>query len=103
MADKIIFTSLGLDELRSLIEDSISNELKRQLPSTSLNGQSERLLSRQETAKLLNVSTSALLTYVKKGKIKAHRIGRRVLFKQTDIDAAVKGIITQPFNSEKDA
>ena len=103
MTDKIILTSIGVDELKSIIGDSISAELKRQLPFTDLKGHSERLLGRKETAKLLNVSTSSLLIYVKQGRIKAHKIGRRVLFKQSDIDAAVKGIVIQPFNLDRDA
>ncbi|HRF16784.1 MAG TPA: helix-turn-helix domain-containing protein [Chitinophagaceae bacterium] len=96
MTEKIIFTSLGIEELRSLIVDSVSSELKKQLATSTSTTKSDRLLSRQETARLLNVSTSTLLSYVKQGRIKSFRIGRRVLFKQADIEAAMKLIITDP-------
>ena len=93
MAEKIIFTSIGIEELRSIITQSVSEELNRQL----INGKNEtvnrdKLFSRKETAGMLKVSTSSLLKYVKSGRIKAHRVGRRVLFKYEDIQNSMRRI-----------
>lgn len=50
-------------------------------------------LTRSEAAKRLRVSLPTLLTYEKQGLIKAQRIGRRVIFRQADIDAYLQGSI----------
>jgi excisionase family DNA binding protein len=45
--------------------------------------------TRIETAAQLNVSLPTLNEYTKKGLIKGYRFGVRVMYKQTDIDAAL--------------
>lgn len=45
--------------------------------------------TRIETAAQLNVSLPTLNHYTKKGLIKGHRFGVRVMYKQSDIDAAL--------------
>ena len=93
MAEKIIFTSLGIEELRNIISQSVSEEMNRQLiKGKDQLVEKDKLFSRKETAGILKVSTSSLLSYVKSGRIKAHRVGRRVLFKYEDIQNAMRRI-----------
>lgn len=100
MAKDIIFTSIRIEELRSIIIQSVSEEMNRQLlKGKDQSFDRDKLFSRKETAGILKVSTSSLLSYVKSGRIKAHRVGRRVLFKYEDIQNAMKRIQVSPANS----
>lgn len=52
----------------------------------------DKLYSRKETAQRIDVSLVTLNQYVKDGKIVAHRIGSRVLFKAEDIEKCLSKI-----------
>lgn len=76
-------------ELKNLILDALK-EQNYQTPPSSREGENnattgEKLLTRKQTSHRLSVTLPTLNKYVKQGKIKCHRIGRRVLFKETDI------------------
>jgi hypothetical protein len=49
----------------------------------------ETYKTRKETSQQLNVSLPTLNEYEKKGLIKGHRFGVRVLYKQSDIEEAL--------------
>jgi len=49
-----------------------------------------RYLSREEVATLLKVSLPTLNQYTKQGLIQGRKIGTRVLYLESDIDAALK-------------
>jgi hypothetical protein len=52
------------------------------------------LKSRKETARILNISLPTLHLLPKKEIIRAYRIGNRVLYKQEDIENALKVIVS---------
>ena len=52
------------------------------------------LKSRKETARILNISLPTLHLFTKEGIIRAYRIGNRVLYKQEDIENALKVIVS---------
>ena len=47
-------------------------------------------LTRKETAQLLRVSVVTLNDYCKQGLFPSYRIGRRILFKQNEVEKAVE-------------
>jgi len=47
------------------------------------------LLSVEDTARLLGLSPWTVRAYVREGKLKPVRLGRRLLFEQTDIEDLV--------------
>ena len=53
----------------------------------------EKYLTRQETAKILQVTLPTLSDWVKRGKIRAYKINTRVRFKKSDIDAALQEVV----------
>jgi excisionase family DNA binding protein len=55
-------------------------------------------LSRKETAARLKISLPTLWNLTRKGEIKAHRVGRRVLYRIENVDAVVKAM---NFKSER--
>ena len=92
MADTIIMTTLTSEELKNLIVDSVSIELKKQFELKEKPDNSDKFFTRKQAASTLKISIPTLLEYAKKGKINAHRIGRRILFRQSDINQALKKI-----------
>lgn len=76
-------------DLKKLISEAVKEELQNIIHNkTGRNSQSsdgDELLTRKETASILNVTLPTLTKYVRSGKIKCHKIGRRVLFKKSDI------------------
>jgi excisionase family DNA binding protein len=74
-------------DLRDLVSDSVQNavaEIKSLIITQTLI--TTKYLSRKETALLLKITLTTLRDWVKSGKIRAHKIGRRVLFKPKEID-----------------
>ena len=70
-----------------MIDDVLSREIahiKNLIPHR------DQILTREETAKRLNVDYSTLWLWTKKGKIKAHGLGNRVYYYLSDIEAALK-------------
>ncbi len=47
-------------------------------------------LTRKEAGVYIKLSLPTLHLYTKKGLLKAHKIGRRVLYKKSELDAAMK-------------
>ena len=73
-------TGLVLD----LKEDSKTNKssLKENLK--------EEYLTRQETADMCKVTIETVWAWTKKGKLKAYGIGNRVLYKRSEVEAAIE-------------
>lgn len=63
--------------VRDEMERTLADDHKRQIPT--------KQYSRKETAKILGVSLMTLWNMQKRGEIKPTRIGRRVLFDESEI------------------
>ena len=50
-------------------------------------------LTRRETARRLRISLVTLNDWVNRGRIRAHKIGGRVLFRDSDVEAALHRIV----------
>ena len=81
------------NSMRSIIRQEI-NSLT--FPKES---KQEQYLSRRQISDLLKISLPTLGSYVKMGKLKAYRIGRRIRFKQSEIGQALKLIQTGLLNT----
>lgn len=51
----------------------------------------DRFLSTEELGELLHVSRVTIFRYIRAGKIKSHKLGRRNLYSVAEVMAAVKG------------
>lgn len=81
---------LNLNELANLIVNKLAFS---NLDFNQKGKDSEEILyTREETAKRLSISLPTLNEYTKRGIIIGNRLGRRVLYKQSDIEAALKAI-----------
>ena len=54
--------------------------------------QEEGYRTRNETSKMLNISLPTLNVYTQKGILTGYRVGRRVLYKQSEIESALTKI-----------
>ena len=89
MANELNFT-IPVNELAAAIAERLLPLFSGiQQPTAVL---TEKYLTRKETAPQLNVSLPTLNAYAKRGLITGHRFGVRVMYKQTDIEAALTKI-----------
>ena len=82
---QIVLESLTTKELSLVVGQAVEAALSKRGEQT----QEDRVLTREETAKLLNVDLSTLRSYVNKGKILSYRLQGRVFFKHSDIMKAL--------------
>jgi hypothetical protein len=75
--------------LQSLIE-KITEALFQKLSSEQMTKKKDQLLTRQETAKMLQISLPTLNIWTKNGIINAKRINSRVRYLSSDVDLALQ-------------
>jgi excisionase family DNA binding protein len=80
MQDLYILTK---SDLREIIAETFRNELQNFKPVQTT--QPDALITRKETAKLLGISLPTLHTYTNEGKVQSYRVGRKVLYKQSEV------------------
>lgn len=78
--------------------DKIIARLKEELkiPATSAR-EEPRYLTRQETADLLKISLQTLHQYTKTGRLRAYRVGSRVLYKMEELENGMNAIPVSRF------
>ena len=72
-------------QFKNEIIDGVLLALKNNAGSLQLNEQTDQLLTREETAKLLSVSLVTLWDWTKKDIIPAYRIGNKVRYKKSEV------------------
>jgi excisionase family DNA binding protein len=82
--ENLILSPISIGELKSVISETVTNEVNRIL---SLNTKPEQpeYFTRQETAKLLGISLVTLNQWQKTGLVPAYRINTRVRYKKEDV------------------
>ncbi len=94
MAQTVISTTFTPDELSGLISAAVERAVRPMIEAAIQPPNSPKLLTRQETARFLGVSLPTLHEWTTSGKITANRIGTRVRYYQTDVEAALNKINT---------
>jgi excisionase family DNA binding protein len=91
----IAVTTIGVQELKEIIESTIESKLSiylKQESQLTLDDSEQELITRNEVAKKLRISLPTLSTLTKSGTIKGYRIGRRVLYKWSEVKNALPEI-----------
>ena len=76
--------NISSDYLKELFNQGITEALKN-YKSNESNSDENVLLSRNETAKLLDISLVTLWQWTKKDIIQAYRIGKKVKYKRNEV------------------
>jgi excisionase family DNA binding protein len=74
-------------DLREIVREVIVEEVTKLIPQKSTG---QKYYTRKEAAKKARITMPTLDKYIQEGKIKAHRLGRRVLFSEEDIKNAIE-------------
>lgn len=93
MEQQILFSAIPINELLSQLREIVREEIS-QSPKASQSAADPKYLSRQEVADLFKITLPTLKDWTRSGRIKAYRIGRRVLYTPQDVQAALKQINT---------
>lgn len=88
----LILEGLTLTDLETLIRKAVKEELQQQAAPATEPGDIP-YLTRRETAEMLRVSLVTLNQWVSDGKIKAYKIGRRVLFRADEVAQAAQAVV----------
>ncbi len=89
MANELNFT-FPVNELATALAEKLAPLFKEIKPQEI--PQAEKYSTRKETAEILNVSLPTLNEYTKRKLITGYRFGVRVMYKQSDIEAALTKI-----------
>jgi len=91
MVDRIVLFSVPLEELKEMIGQILEEKLKefymKTVPTTP---PQKEFLSREEVCELLHINLVTLWRYTKDGRLKQHRIGKRVFFRAEEVRDAMK-------------
>ena len=84
--DKIVLSPIPLDEMLACIRSVVKSEIELSQKTV----QEEKLYTPDEICALLKISRVTLWNYQNSGKITAHRVGRKVYYKYSEIMGALK-------------
>ena len=87
---ELILHSTPLVEFKALISEAVAEQFKVHQPQQEK--EPVKILTRQETAIILGVSLPTLNEWTKNGTIQGTRIGTRVRYRMSDVEAALKDI-----------
>ncbi|MCH2488577.1 MAG: helix-turn-helix domain-containing protein [Flavobacteriales bacterium] len=80
------------EELEELVKTSVEKSLNQFYSKKREKEKLNQNLSVRDTAKYLNVSELTVRNYIKRGLIKADRIGNRILINRKRLDATLKEV-----------
>jgi excisionase family DNA binding protein len=96
MAIQTFSTTYEHAEFKTLLADCISESVRAEIYKVISNQKPEKTIyTRQETAKLLDISLPTLHQYTMAGVIKAFRLGYKVRYKLEDINNSLIRIKTK--------
>jgi predicted oxidoreductase len=84
MKDSIILQNLNTTDLTQLIKDGVKSQLE-DFKETLNTHNPDELLTRDQTCKFLQIDSSTLWAWTKKGKVKAYGIGNRRYYKKAEL------------------
>lgn len=87
--NSIILQNVSLSDIETMFSNLIDTKLQS-FTQNKPEHDSDNLLTRLETAELLKISLPTLNDWTKVGVIKAKKIGTRVRYLRSDVEAALK-------------
>ena len=94
MNNSIILQNLTRQDLIDIFEGVLAEKLNELIPPAV---SKTEYLTRKEVAGLLRISIPTLHELIKTGKLKAYRIGGRVLFNKSEVEDSLEKIESQKY------
>ncbi len=90
--DKVILTNLSVDELRSLIDSSVSCVIEDKIAALITNSSNEEdpLMTKFEVAEMMKVSHGTVHNWKEAGLISFYKISNRIYYKKSEVLDAIK-------------
>ncbi|PCH98632.1 MAG: DNA-binding protein [Bacteroidetes bacterium] len=88
--ERLLFTTISVDELTTLIQESVRAELSRIEENKPSKLSSGELITIDDVVKLFRISKVTLHDWKKKGILPYYRISRRVYFKLSEINEVLE-------------
>lgn len=85
-----IVISLTLEELQELIKTAVQEAYKEIKDKAATVKEEEIYLTRKEVIEILGITYPTLSKHIHDGKLKAYYLGRRVRFKKSELEKALK-------------
>jgi excisionase family DNA binding protein len=96
--EQFILSPITLTELKAAISSILDEKIKPFLPTIVTDSNSNDIyLSRDEVSRQLKISKPTLHNLTLQGTITGYRIGRRVLYKRNEIEAALHQITAHKY------
>ena len=94
MIDRIVLLSIPIDELKEIIGQVFEEKLREFSSILMQKAPPEKeFLTRQEVCQMLQVNSVTLWRYAREGRLKQHRVGRKVFFLAEEVrEALIKSI-----------
>lgn len=91
---EVVLISIPVNDLQTLIIDSVNDCLKKANPKLLTDNLSEipEMLTRREAAKLLSISLGTLDSWAKEGRVTKHRAGGVVRFRKDELLSNFKSL-----------
>jgi excisionase family DNA binding protein len=91
MNENVFMQGITVDSLLKKIEEIIDNRFTDRVAQLLKPSPKIEYLSRKEVSELLKVSLVTVHKWTNEGLINSYRIGRRVMYKKNEIEAALIG------------
>jgi excisionase family DNA binding protein len=91
MSNSLILEQVSKSELKDLIREAVAAQFS-QIHQTSAPAKELGIMTRAETAKMLNITLCTLHDWTKRGIIQGARIGTRVRYRLADVENALQDI-----------
>ncbi|MGE0560471.1 MAG: helix-turn-helix domain-containing protein [Flavobacteriales bacterium] len=95
MEQQIILQGTTPEQLANLISENVKSQLLDLKKSLQSNEANDELLTRDETCKLLQIDSSTLWHWTKKGKVTAYGIANRRYYKRSELMEALQVLKTK--------
>jgi excisionase family DNA binding protein len=95
MQNSVMIHNVTVDELYEKIRTTVRDEIIFQKSCETVGD--KKFLTRRETATRLRITLPTLNTYTKQGVLTGVRFGYRVLYREEDVNAALKEIPTRKY------
>lgn len=90
--DQVVFTQMPIEDLQGYIARAVMEGVRAYIGKLEKGPQTDDLLTRKEAARYLRLSLVTLNGYTRRGLLKAHTIGARVLYRRSDLDRCLSSI-----------